>query len=101
MVCLLTGLSSPTCHPRPSIASAMRGEGDPGGHHRDGVNRLGRRYAVATGFLGAGRASPGMTLEWWRDPRRSPGYPIWAGTAYAIARTSDPLSSGFGQWGWA
>jgi A/G-specific adenine glycosylase len=46
----------PNCHPRPSDAKAARGEGDPGGKHKNGGNRLGSLPSARDS-----RASPGMT----------------------------------------
>jgi A/G-specific adenine glycosylase len=48
---------NPICHPRPSEAAASRGEGDPGGKHKNGRNRLGSLPSARET-----RASPGMTM---------------------------------------
>jgi len=48
-------------HPRPSAASAVRGEGDPGGKHKPGDDHLGSLPSAR-----GSRASPGMT--WWVQP---------------------------------
>jgi A/G-specific adenine glycosylase len=49
------------CHPRPSEASASRGEGDPGAKHKPGGNHLGSLPSAR-----GSRASPGMTS--WVKP---------------------------------
>jgi A/G-specific adenine glycosylase len=49
------------CHPRPSAASAVRGEGDPGAKYKSGGNNLGSLPSAR-----GSRASPGMT--WWVQP---------------------------------